>query len=638
MLDLINLIILVGGGLVLLSVFTSLLSTRAGVPLLLVFLSLGLLAGEDGIGGINFDNAPLAYFIGSVALAIILFDSGFSTRFQSFRVAAWPSLTLATVGVLLTTGLMGLFAHAVLGMPWLEAFLIGAIVSSTDAAAVFLLLRVGGITIRDRVRSTLEIESGSNDPMAIFLTIALVEQLASGERSWSWELLGNFGVQAVVGGLGGAAAGWLMVKIINRVRLEDGLYPVAVLAMAIVTFGIVAALGGSGFLAVYVAGLVAGNTRMRAAPVVHRFQTGMTWLGQIMMFLTLGLLASPSSFGEVMVPALLLSTFLILIARPLAIWLCLLPFNFSRNETAFVAWVGLRGAVSILLAIVPILGGLPGGQAIFNMAFIIVLTSLIVQGWTISPMARWLGLVLPRKIGPVDRVELALPGEVNMELVAYTIHPESPVARGQRLPRWARPALILRDGRPIDIRTARGLSGGDHIYLFSSPRRISLLDRLFAATAELGAEDRDFFGDFAIKGDVTYDAVAQLYGLAPIPDLDGVALAAMFRRDFGNAVEVGDRLRLGGVELVVREAEEGEATMVGLVLEPQGTGQPRLPVFQTRRELVTTARRMLRRLRGKDQPETSQTPAPPPSRPPEPEPQPAGEDEDEQAEREKAVG
>src|SRR3546814_265382 len=269
MLDFINFVILVGGGLVLLSVFTSLLSTKVGVPLLLVFLSLGILAGEDGIGGINFDNAPLAYFIGSSALAIILFDSGFATRFQSYRVAAGPALMLAVVGVLLTTGLMGVMAHFTLGVPWLESFLIGSIVSSTDAAAVFMLMRVGGITLRDRVRATLEIESSSNDPMAIFLTISLVEVLRAEDLSWTWGEVSVLGLQLVWGMLGGLVAGWLIVRIINRVRLEDGLNPIAVLAMALVTFGIVSTNGGRGFLAVYDAGLIAGNQPLRGAPALE---------------------------------------------------------------------------------------------------------------------------------------------------------------------------------------------------------------------------------------------------------------------------------------------------------------------------------------------------------------------------------
>ncbi|HSK30446.1 MAG TPA: potassium/proton antiporter, partial [Candidatus Limnocylindria bacterium] len=304
--DVIFLAVSIGALLLIVSVMSSLIAFRFGAPLLLVFLTLGLLAGED-IGGIRFDNAHAAYLIGSVALAIILFESGFETPFRSYRMAAWPAITAATIGVALTAGFVGVAAHWLLGLTWMEGLLIGAIVGSTDAAAVFFLLRVGGITIRERVRSTLEIESGTNDPMAIFLTVALVELIASGAQQPSWTLALNFIIQMGGGALIGSAAGLLIVFAFNRLALEAGLYGILSLACSLLVFGSTSLVGGSGFLAVYVAGLIAGNASLRKRGTLRRFHDGLTWLAQIVMFLTLGLLATPSQFPTVAVPAMALA-------------------------------------------------------------------------------------------------------------------------------------------------------------------------------------------------------------------------------------------------------------------------------------------------------------------------------------------
>ena len=389
--------------------------------------------------------------LGSIALAIILFDSGYGTSLQSFRQAAVPALTLATVGVLLTAVLFGVAARFLLGFTWLEGILLGSIVASTDAAAVFFLLRTGGISIRDKVRSTLEVESGTNDPMAIFLTVALVGIVASGEdlESAGIDLLVLFIKQIGLGLVMGLIGGVLIVQIIRRVPVERGLAPIFVLALALLVFAYTSAIGGSGFLAVYVAGIYSGNKKIQPNTSIKRFQDGMTWLAQIIMFLVLGLLATPSQFPEIALPAVGLAIFLVFIARPLAVWLCLLPFDLTQRETGFVAWVGLRGAVSILLAILPILGNLENGQLYFNTTFIVVMVSLAIQGWTIKPMANRLGLIIPPQIGAIDKLELDLPGTANHELLAYRVVADSPVLRGERIPRWARPSLVIRDGKSM---------------------------------------------------------------------------------------------------------------------------------------------------------------------------------------------
>lgn len=593
MVEVMALVILIGAGLVAISIFTSVISFRIGAPLLLVFLVLGLLAGEDGPGGLVFDDAPAAYFIGSLALAIILFDSGFGTRLQSLRVAWAPAITLATLGVALTAILLGACARFVFGLPWLEGLLLGAIIGSTDAAAVFFLLRVGGITLRERVRATLEVESGSNDPMAIFLTLTLVELVAAGTGAdqVGWTVAFTLVQQMGLGVLCGIAGGYGIAYAVNHVRLDPGLYPVVVLSMALTLFAAVNMLGGSGFLAVYVAGLVAGNVRLRQAQSMRRFQAGMTWLCQIGMFLTLGLLATPSTFLDVAGGAVLLALFLIFVARPVSVWICMLPFGFSRNEVAFISWVGLRGAVSILLAILPLLEELPNSQMFFNVVFMMVLVSLLVQGWTVAPMARWLRQIVPARLGPVERIEMELPGDASQDLVAYRLSADSAVLNGERLPRWARPALIVRKGRTLTIHNAGRLQPGDYVYLFASRRRADLLDHLFARPAT--AEDRAYFGDFVISGSAGLSDVGGIYGFDPGPERQEFSVADLLRREFAGRVEVGDRLAIGEIELVVRTLDDkGDAGEVGITLEPRRTRQPWLPLLPSRGDIVTAFGRL----------------------------------------------
>jgi cell volume regulation protein A len=602
MIDAMNLAILIGAGLIAISVFTSLLSLRFGAPLLLIFLAIGVLAGENGVGGIDFDNAAVAYFIGTIALAVILFDSGFETRLHGLRIAAGPALTLATAGVLVTAGLTGLAARPIFDLPWDEALLLGAIVSSTDAAAVFLLLRVGGITVRDRVRSTLEIESGSNDPIAILLTVSLVEIVAGGAGG-ERPVLGVLRTFAVDGSIGialGIAGGFAIVQAVNRIRLDAGLYPVLVLALALLVYAAAATLHGSGFIAVYIAGMIAGNARLPIQGRLRRFQSGMTWLAQIGMFLTLGLLATPSQFPGVMLPAILLALVLIFVARPVAVWLCLLPFGFGRREMTFVGWVGLRGAVSILLGILPLIAGLPGAQTIFNVSFLVVVVSLLIQGWTVRPMAKWLRLIVPPRIGPVDRVELELPDRASHELVVYRVHPQSPVARGERIPRWARPALVVREGQSLDIHRAGRPRAGDQIYIFTNARQVPLLDRLFASRAALPPDDQDFYGDFSLHPDATLQDVAATYGVTVPAGIAMRSVADHLYDAFGGRVEVGDRLPLGGLELIVRNLDDHDrVTEVGLAVAPERLGSRGLPLFQSRAELADLAARLLARWRAR---------------------------------------
>ncbi|MDV4182167.1 potassium/proton antiporter [Rhizobium brockwellii] len=609
-------VVLVSTALVLLAAFSSLLAFRFGAPLLLLFLMIGLAAGVDGLG-IEFSNNYLAYILGSIALAIILFDSGFGTPMQAFRLAAVPSLALASVGVLITASLFAFAAMWLLNFTWLEGLLLGSIVASTDAAAVFFLLRIGGINIRDKVRSTLEVESGTNDPMAIFLTIALVEVLASGERyaGINIGMLAMFVQQMGLGVILGLLGGMMIVLIVSRLDTDRGLTPIFVLALALLVFSFTGAVGGSGFLAVYVAGIYAGNRKMQAIGTIKRFQDGMTWLAQIIMFLVLGLLATPSQFPVIIVPAILLALFLIFVARPLAVWLSLLPFDYTQQEIGFVAWVGLRGAVSILLAIMPILGGLENGQLYFNTAFIIVLVSLLLQGWTIKPVAKKLGLIIPPRIGAVDKVEVDLPGAANHELLSYRVIKDSPVLRGERIPRWATPSLVIRDGKSMRYQYAGRLREHDLVYLFIVPSYSRLLDRLFASRAPVDDDDAEFFGAFALSPARPAADLDAAYGPGLLNESEkGLTIAELMRQRLGGKADYADRVRLGSIILIVRDLDEHDhITSVGMSLEAVEPAIT-LPIFLNLKDITQRIRDRLNGRRNRETAASESTPKPPAGR------------------------
>lgn len=562
----IDLIILVCAGLTLASVFTSVVAFRAGAPLLLLFLCIGLLAGRDGPGGIVLTDRPSAFLIASAALAVILFDSGFHTNLKSYRQAAAPAITLASLGVVLTAGLLALPAHFLLGFDWPVSLLLSTTLSSTDAAALFFLLRVGGITIRDRVRSTLEVESGTNDPVAACLVLTLVAVVAGQHGQGAVAIAVNLALQMGGGVLFGLAGGIAIVLVVNRVTLEPGLYPVVVMGLAIAVYALTNLLGGSGFLAAYLAGLVAGNAQLQSAGSLRRFQDGITWLAQIGMFVTLGLLARPSQFPAVGWPSAILAAALIFFARPIAVFCCLSPFRFGKRERIFIAWVGLRGAVSLLLALLPVMGGVPGSEVIFEISFLVVLASLIAQGWTVRPLARWLGLIVPEKTGLVERVEVDLPGLADRELVTYLLHPDSAVAHGRPLPRWARP-LLLRRGETVQY-SPRSLQAGDRIYLLATPAQLPQLDKLFGKLKDEGAGDASLYGDFAIGPEATLKALSESYDLPHGEGDDKGTIGEMFRREFHSDLEIGDRLHLGPIDLIVREIRDGQIQSVGIILEP----------------------------------------------------------------------
>jgi cell volume regulation protein A len=419
-------LILAGAALVAFSILLGQLSTRFGAPLLLVFLAIGMLAGEDGPGGILFSDYGAAFIIGSLALAVILFDGGLRTSRDTLRLALGPAVALASVGVAITAVLVGLVAALLLDFSWPAALLIGSIVASTDAAAVFALLRLKGMDVQRRTAATLEAESGLNDPVAVFLTVLFTEYLIAADGPGLGEVVLRLVLQMAGGAVIGVAGGHLLTRLINRLSLAAGLYPILALSLALVIFGGALAVGASGFLAIYAAGVVLGNSRHREAVSIDRFHDGMAWLAQIALFLMLGLLVTPHDLLRGWDVALALSLVLMLVARPLAVALCLLPFRFTWQEIVFIGWVGLRGAVPIYLATIPILAGAPNATIYLNLAFVAVLTSLVLQGWSVAWFARALGLELPPKPERPLRQELGLPGAgADLVIAAYEVPAEA---------------------------------------------------------------------------------------------------------------------------------------------------------------------------------------------------------------------
>lgn len=450
-----------------LGILSSKFSARAGLPVLVMFLAVGMLAGSDGPGGIPFDNYELAHAIGTIALAFILFDGGLRSPVESLRIAWKPSALLATVGVLVTAGVTGFVASYILDITLMEGMLLGSIVGSTDAAAVFAQLRNAGVHLRKRIGATLEIESGANDPMAIFLTVGLIEVLT--ERvPLGWGILWLFALQMGIGLGIGLAVGKLSVLLVNRINLgAAGLYPVLTASCGVLAFGLAANLGGSGFLAIYVAGVIIGNSKLVFQRGTLLFHDGIAWAGQIAMFVVLGLLSFPSALLKVAGSGLLVAIVLTFLARPLAVAPLLLPFGFTVKEMTLVSWVGLKGAVPIILATYPLLSGLTAGPLLFNVVFFVVIVSALTQGGTLAWMARILKLVeAPPPDAPLS-LEITSLREVDAEIIDYPVARDSPadgrLLRDLALPEGAVVALISRDKAIIPPRGSTRVVRDDHL-------------------------------------------------------------------------------------------------------------------------------------------------------------------------------
>ncbi|HRP76169.1 MAG TPA: potassium/proton antiporter [Rhodocyclaceae bacterium] len=564
---LIDQIVLLAAVLILFGVISSKASAKLGLPVLVLFLIVGMLAGERGIGGIAFDSPGAAHALGTLALAMILYDGGLQTPLSSVRAVWKPASLLATLGVLVTALITGVAAAWILGLSVLEGLLIGAIVGSTDAAAVFAQLRNAGIHIRKRLKSTLEVESASNDPMAIFLTVGLLEVLVN-DVPIGLGLLTLFVQQMGIGAAIGLGVGWAAVAVINRIHLQaSGMYPVLVTACGLLAFGLAANLGGSGFLAIFIAGVVVGNSRFVFQRSVFLFHDGMAWLSQITMFVVLGLLIDPKGLLDVWLEGLLIACVLIFLARPLAVVPMMLPFGFERKEIALVSWVGLRGSVPIVLAIFPLIFGVEQAPLIFNVVFFVVLISATVQGGTLAHVARRLGLAEEPPAMPAATLEITALDNVNADIVEYTLGADSR-AVGRRLSQLALPestviAMITRGDEVIPPRGSTGLHASDHLFAVLRPDTRPFVDRTFSQTGEGTAEPLPDI-ELRLKGGTTAEDVRHSYGIH-LPAGDKDSLERIVRECLTQDPAVDASVVLDGTTLRVCEMVGSRIATVGLI-------------------------------------------------------------------------
>jgi len=575
-LDFANHLILLASGLMLLSIFAGIISSRIGAPLLLVFLGLGMLAGEDGPGGIVFNNYEMTYFAGSLALAVILFDGGLRTSFQNVRIALTPSLTLATIGVLLTAILTGFAAVWLFDLSLLEGMLIGSIVASTDAAAVFFLLHLKNMRLQKRVNASLELESGLNDPMAVFLTLTFVHFLQAGIPEWSlqsiFDIVLSFFWQLAGGGILGFLCGYLLLILTNRLNLASGLYPILALSAALLIFSGAQEIGASGFMAAYIAGCVFGNSRHRAHQLTNRFFDGLAWLAQIIMFLLLGLLVTPSTLAPVLLSGIALALFLILVGRPLAVFLCLWPFGFSMKEKLFVSWVGLRGAVPIFLGTIPVLAGVENADLFFSLAYIIVLISLSVQGWSLSKVGKSLNLELPPVPSKPRRAEIDIRHQDGSSIIIYTVEPMSFATRTKikKMPfsENAQIVNVIRDGVNMSVGKLSYFLPGDHVILSVQHDKITMMDRLFGTqpVQKFWGPDKSLIDEslyFVVDGS-SYADLLKKYGLILSKEEDEATIHDFMKKRLRGKVKRGDIIEVGEISLTVLSCDGNRITRVGI--------------------------------------------------------------------------
>ena len=557
----INEALLAAGALLFVAILLSALSQRFGVPALLVFLAVGLFATE-------LPNAPelaispqAAALIGNLALAVILLDGGLRTRMSTFRMVAAPALVLATFGVLLTAALVALLAVLLLGFEWRYALLLGAIVGSTDAAAVFALLRSGGLRLNERVGATLEVESGLNDPMAVFLTLALIELLRLPDAGLA-EMATMFLLQLGVGLACGWLFGRLLAEIVARVRVTEGLYTLLIQSGGLGIFALTNLLQGSGFLAIFIVGMIVARRRVHVTEDVLRVSDGLAWLAQAGMFLILGLFAEVDGLREVAPEALALGIGLIVLARPLAVAAVLSPFGYARREVAFVGWVGLRGAVPIVLALFPLMAGVQGAALLFHIVFFTVLLSLLLQGATLPWAARLAAVTVPAG-SPVLSSEAIEANRAPHALVQLRVLPlarvEGRAPDDVELPAGVRVIEVVRDGLAVEV---AGLQAGDVVAMIAPDEVVADLEELFAPAPAAQ--------EFSLDAATTLGDLRDYYGLE-IPEGAGAgdAIGAFLRARLHGRPAVGDRIDVGRVRLSVRQAEGGTIRRVGLRVAPR---------------------------------------------------------------------
>ena len=556
--DAMNQTFLIAGLLCFVAIALSAASQKVGVPSLLVFLAVGLFATElPQLQSVRID-VETAVLVGNLALAVILLDGGLRTRLATFRMVAAPSLTLATVGVVLTAALVGIAGAWLLDLDWRYGLLLGSIVGSTDAAATFALLGSRGLRLNERVESTLEVESGINDPMAVFLTLGVIELIRLPEQSLT-ALLPMFLQQLGIGLLVGVVLGYLLSLAVARVRLEEGLYALLIQSGGLATFALTNLLGGSGFLAIYLAGMLIANRRVHVGEDVLRVSDGFAWLAQAGMFLVLGIITDVRGLIEVAGPALLAAAVLMFVARPLAVAACLLPFRYPVREVAFIGWLGLRGAVPIVLGLFPLVAALPHAQVLFHITFFIVLLSLLLQGGTLPVAARLAKVRAGRPRAAIATAPLD-GGARSREVVQFIVAEGAPATRRALdeidWPEGSRLIELERGGRIVEPATLRS---GDLVAVVAPAEQVGALEELFApASAD---------GELTLAASATLGDLQDYYGVELPPELPrDMTLDAYAVRLLRGRAASGDVLALGGLRLRVREASAGVVRSFSLAL------------------------------------------------------------------------
>lgn len=558
-----NLLFLVMGVLLFGSILASRISARLGMPLLLAFLGVGMLAGEEGIGGIKFDSYTGATFISQMALAIILLDGGLRTKFETFRIALKPAVVLATWGVIASVGLLGGFAAWFLGVDWKLGLLMAAIVGSTDAAAVFSLLRNSGVRLHSRIQATLELESGLNDPMAILLVTVLISLIMQPENTTAGSalmmLVKQLGLGLVMGLISGQVLAWLLA----RIRLAEGMYALLIASGGLLVFAMTNLMGGSGFLAVYLAGVLIGNRRNSSTEHVLTVMDGLAWLAQAGMFVVLGLLVTPSHLIEQGYRALMIAAFLILVARPIAVYSSIKWFRYNHRELAYISWVGLRGAVPVTLAIIPLMDGVPNAQLLFDVAFAVVILSLLIQGTTIPFFAKKLGMVLPPRPEPLETRDIWLDKDLHITMQSFEVESGSEAENSHpyamtRNDKFAGSRLfsLIRGGETVNVHMATQMQKGDVAWYVLPENAGDDFAEQFVSYAKTH-DEQVFYGEFTLNPTAKVSDLAFAYGLKVNPEEAQLTLGELFRRRFGDIPVAGDRIAMdNGVFLTVKELDD----------------------------------------------------------------------------------
>ncbi|MCF7521492.1 potassium/proton antiporter [Neisseria sp. ZJ106] len=560
--DQLNILFFVMALLLFLSVLASRLSARLGMPLLLAFLGVGMLAGEEGLGGIKFDSFTGATLVSQLALAVILLDGGLRTQFSTFRIALKPAAVLATWGVVASVAVLGIFATFFLGVDWKLGLLMAAIVGSTDAAAVFSLLRNSGVRLHQRIQASLELESGLNDPMAILLVTMLISLIMQPQETTALSALAMLVQQLGLGVLFGLVSGKILAWLLARIPLAEGLYAILVASAGLLVFAVCNIFGGSGFLAVYLAGVMVGNARNSSTEHVLTVMDGLAWLAQATMFLVLGLLVTPSQVWETMPSAVVIAAFLMLVARPLAVYTSIKWFRYSRKELAYISWVGLRGAVPVTLAIMPLMSGVPNASLLFNVAFAVVFLSLLIQGTTIPFFARKLDMVLPEKPEPLDIREVWLAKKLSVTMQSFQVAADSQAEHAHpyamtREPKFRNGRLfaLIRNGENVRVGMNTQMQQNDIAWYVLPEEAGESFAEQFAG-GELSRQEQEFYGEFVVKPDAKVGDVAFAYGLQVPEEVAGKTLVDAFREYFGDVPVAGDKLYWDGVCVTVRELDE----------------------------------------------------------------------------------